>query len=322
MPRKPRQTIYGDRPRVVVVATRKKRSAEELRRIELALNESITVVESPLIKKRNAEKMIFEEPDTIPRTSVAWYSPGQNLASNTKSTRGMILTREEEVTLFRQYNYARWRVSKMQERLLKANPKTDNDYDELLRWFDITIDRRDHIVECNLPLVLAMAKRSYAAGEYGDLVSEGNVAIVRCVDRFNCELGFKFSTYACRALSAAFSRYGKKQLRHKKTAPFEIDADRDTGVLGIKVDAVDSDEIRAIRLALRSGDIDLTETEHEVMRFRFGLHCPQNPPLLTLQKVGKQLGISKERVRQIQLRALAKIRDAVERYLPADLLSE
>jgi RNA polymerase primary sigma factor len=322
MPRKPRQTIYGDRPRVIVVATRKKRSAEELRRIELALNESITAVESPLIKKRNAEKMIFEEPDTIPRMSVAWYSPGQNLASNTKSTRSMILTREEEVTLFRQYNYARWRVSKMQERLLKANPKTDTDYDELLRWFDITIDRRDHIVECNLPLVLAMAKRSYAAGEYGDLVSEGNVAIVRCVDRFNCELGFKFSTYACRALSAAFSRYGKKQLRHKKTAPFEIDADRDTGVSDIKVDQVDSDEIRAIRLALRSGDIDLTETEHEVMRFRFGLHCPQNPPLLTLQKVGKQLGISKERVRQIQLRALAKIRDAVERYLPVDLLSE
>jgi RNA polymerase primary sigma factor len=322
MPRKPRQTIYGDRPRVIVVATRKKRSAEELRRIELALNESITAVESPLIKKRNAEKMIFEEPDKIPRMSVAWYSPGQNLASNTKSTRSMILTREEEVTLFRQYNYARWRVSKMQERLLKANPKTDTDYDELLRWFDITIDRRDHIVECNLPLVLAMAKRSYAAGEYGDLVSEGNVAIVRCVDRFNCELGFKFSTYACRALSAAFSRYGKKQLRHKKTAPFEIDADRDTGVSDIKVDQVDSDEIRAIRLALRSGDIDLTQTEHEVMRFRFGLHCPQNPPLLTLQKVGKQLGISKERVRQIQLRALAKIRDAVERYLPVDLLSE
>jgi RNA polymerase sigma factor (sigma-70 family) len=111
-------------------------------------------------------------------------------------------------------------------------------------------------------------------------------------------------------------------LRHKKTAPFEIDADRDTGISDIKVEQVDSDEIRAIRLALRSGDIDLTETEHEVMRFRFGLHCPQNPPLLTLQKVGKQLGISKERVRQIQLRALAKIRDAVERYLPVDLLSE
>ncbi|MBC8202388.1 MAG: sigma-70 family RNA polymerase sigma factor [Planctomycetes bacterium] len=322
MPRKPRHTIYGEKPRVVVVATRRKRSSEELRRIDLALNESIVVVESPLIKKRNAEKAIFEKPNSVPRTSVAWYSPGQDLVSDTKNPCGRVLTREEEVTLFRQYNYARWRVTKMQERLQKANPQTDTDIDELLRWFNIAMDRRDHIVECNLPLVLAMAKRSYAAGEYSDLVAEGNVALVRCVDRFNCELGFKFSTYACRALTAAFNRYGKKQLKHKNTAHFEIDADREMQQSDVTVDSSDDDRIHAIRLALRSGDVMLTDTEHEVMRFRYGLHCPQNPPFLTLQQVGKELGISKERVRQIQLRAIAKIRDVVERHLPADLLSE
>ncbi len=322
MPRKPRQSINGEKPRVVIVATRKKRSSDELRRIDLALQESIMVVESPLIKKRNAEKVIFEEPDSVPRMSIAWYSPGQDLVSNTKNLGGLVLTREEEVTLFRQYNYARWRVTKMQERLTKAKPQTDTDIDQLLRWFDIAIDRRDHIVECNLPLVLAMAKRTYAAGEYGDLVAEGNVALVRCVDRFDCERGFKFSTYACRALSAAFNRYGKKQLKHKNSAPFEFDADREMQCSDVEVDQTDDDRIRAIRLALRSGDVALTETEHEVMRFRFGLHCPQNPPLLTLQQVGKEIGISKERVRQIQLRALAKIRDVVERHLPADLLSD
>ena len=75
MPRKPRQKIHGECPRVIVVATRRKRSPEELQRIESALNESIMVVESPLIKKRNAEKVIFEEPDSVPRMSVAWYAP-------------------------------------------------------------------------------------------------------------------------------------------------------------------------------------------------------------------------------------------------------
>ncbi len=322
MPRKPRQTIYGEKPRVVVVATRRKRSPDELSRLDLALEKSITVVESPLIKKRNAEKAIFDEPDSVPRMSVAWYSPGQNLESKTKNPGGRPLTREEEVTLFRQYNYARWRVTKMQERFEKAKPKTDKDIDELLRWFDIATSRREHIVECNLPLVLAMAKRTYAAGEYGDLVAEGNVALVRCVDRFDCELGWKFSTYACRALTAAFNRYGKKQLKHKNSAPFEFDEEREMQCSDIEVDKTDDDRIRAIRLALRSGDVALTDTEHEVMRFRFGLHCPQNPPLLTLQQVGKELGISKERVRQIQLRALAKIRDVVERYLPTDLVTE
>ena len=322
MPRKPRQTIHGEYPRVIVVATLRNRSPQELQRLELALNESIMVVESPLIKKRNAEKIIFEEPDSVPRMSVAWYAPGQDLGSNTKNTGGKVLTREEEVTLFRQYNYARWRVTKMQERLASAKPLTDKDYDELLRWFDIAIDRRDHIVECNLPLVLAMAKRSYAAGEYSDLVAEGNVALVRCVDRFDCELGWKFSTYACRALSAAFNRYGKKQLKHKKAIPFEVDAEREPRYSDVEVDRSDDDGIRAIRLALRSGQVELTEAEHEVMRYRFGLHCPQNPPLLMLQQVGKQLGISKERVRQIQIRAISKIRDVIERYLPAALLPE
>jgi RNA polymerase sigma factor (sigma-70 family) len=322
MPRKPRQKIHGEKPRVIVVATRRKRSSQELRRIEIAMTDSIKVVESPLIKKRNAEKAIFEEPDSVPRMSVAWYSPGQDLESNTKNSGGRVLTREEEVTLFRQYNYARWRVTKMQERLAKATPQTDTDIDELLRWFDIALDRRDHIVECNLPLVLAMAKRTYAAGEYGDLVAEGNIALVRCVDRFDCELGFKFSTYTCRALSAAFNRYGKKQLKHKNTAPFEVDPEREMQISDVEIGSSEDDRILAIRLALRSGDVVLTDTEQEVMRFRFGLHCPQNPPLLTLQQVGKQLGISKERVRQIQLRALSKIRDIVERHLPADLLSE
>jgi RNA polymerase sigma factor (sigma-70 family) len=322
MPKTTRQTSYGDGPRVVVAATHRKRSNDELRRLELALTESIMVVESPLIKKRNAEKMIFDESHSIPRTTVSWYSPGQDLESNKKNPGGSVLTREEEVTLFRQYNYARWRVTKMQERIVAANPPTDDDYDALLHWFDIAIDRRDHIVECNLALVLAMAKRSYAMGEYGDLVAEGNIALVRCVDRFDCERGFKFSTYACRALSAAFNRFGKKQLRHRNTAPFEVDPNREPRCSDVDVDQSCDDEIHAIRKALRSNEVNLTEMEHEVLRYRFGLYCPQNPPLLTLQQVGKQLGISKERVRQIQLRALGKLREVIEQFLPPDLITE
>ena len=322
MPNRQRQTSHGEGPRVVVLATRRKRSSEELRRIALALQETIIVVESPHIKKRNAERLIFEESQPVPRMTVSWYAPGQEFETNSKNSGRGVLTREEEVTLFRQYNYARWRVTKMQERIANAKPTTDDDYDALLHWFDIAIDRRDHIVECNLALVLAMAKRSYAMGEYGDLVAEGNIALVRCVDRFDCERGFKFSTYACRALSAAFNRFGKKQLRHKRTAPFEFDSEREPSCSDIDVDQTCDDRVRAIRIALRSNDVHLTDMEHEVLRYRFGLYCPQNPPLLTLQQVGKQLGISKERVRQIQLRALAKIREVIEQFIPSDLLAE
>ncbi|MDP7009132.1 MAG: sigma-70 family RNA polymerase sigma factor [Phycisphaerales bacterium] len=321
MPRKPRQKIHRKLSTATVVETLRKRSQEELCQIELALQTPITAVESPLIKKKNAKRVIFDEADSIPRASIGWYAPSQEVDEKRKASSGKVLTREEEVSLFRQYNFARWRVSIMQKRIQNAKPVTDKEYDELLHWFTIAIDRRDLIVEYNLPLVLAMAQRSCVPGEYSDLVAEGNVAIVRCVDRFDCERGFKFSTYACRALYASFNRFGKKQLKHKAHTTFEIDPDRELRITDSEVDRSESDELRAIRKALRSDQVELTSYELEVMRLRYGLNCPQNAPHLTLQKIGEMLGISKERVRQIQLTALSKIRDVANKYLPTDLAS-
>jgi RNA polymerase primary sigma factor len=211
--------------------------------------------------------------------------------------------------------------SNLQDCISKTNSPQDADLDELVRWYDISIDRRDHIVECNLALVLAMAKRSWATGEYADLVAEGNVALLRSVDRFNCELGFKFSTYACRALTTAFNRFGKRQLKHKDNVPFEFNPDREpVHVTDNEETYVSPEHVHAIREAVRSDNAQLTEVEKDVLRFRFGLFAGQNPPKLTLEKSGKLLGISKERVRQVQLRALRKIREVLEHRLPLDLL--
>jgi RNA polymerase primary sigma factor len=166
-----------------------------------------------------------------------------------------------------------------------------------------------------------MAKRSWATGEYADLVAEGNVALVRAVDRFNCELGFKFSTYACRALTTAFNRFGRKQLKHRDTMPFEFDPDREP-IHRAESDSFSSPErIREIRDVVRSQEAQLTPVEQEVLRYRFGLFAGQNPPKLTLEKAGNVLGISKERVRQVQIRALRKIREVIESRLPLDLMA-
>ena len=300
---------------------RRRRSVIEKDQINRALAEPVIVVSSPIFKKRNAEKLVFEIPTNVPRLPVSWYCPAIDRADPPKRNVVRLLSREEEAILFRQYNYARMKWSNLQDCISKTNSPQDADLDELVRWYDISIDRRDHIVECNLALVLAMAKRSWATGEYADLVAEGNVALLRSVDRFNCELGFKFSTYACRALTTAFNRFGKRQLKHKDNVPFEFNPDREpVHVTDNEETYVSPEHVHAIREAVRSDNAQLTEVEKDVLRFRFGLFAGQNPPKLTLEKSGKLLGISKERVRQVQLRALRKIREVLEHRLPLDLL--
>jgi len=301
-------------------STCRRRHKEERQRIEHALVEPVIVVKSPVFKRKNAERVVFEEPSSVPRLPVSWYSPAIDRATPPKRNTATLLTRKEETVLFRQYNFARLKVCTLQNVICKQKFPLDEDLDDLLKWFDLAMDRRDHIVECNLALVLAMAKRSWATGEYADLVAEGNVALLRCVDRFDCELGYKFSTYACRALTTAFNRFGRKQLKHRDNVPFEFDPDREPMLKFEEDDILSPEYLAAIRDAVRSDEAQLTPVEQDVLRYRFGLFAGQNPPKLTLEKAGQMLGISKERVRQVQMRALRKIREVVERRLPLDLM--
>jgi RNA polymerase primary sigma factor len=290
-------------------------------KVHQALTDPVLVIESPCFTKKNAEELVFEIPNIIPRLPVSWYSPAIDRAMPPKRTVAALLTREEEGVLFRQYNYARLQLQTLQDKITHSRKPKQHDLHELVRWYDISIDKRAHIVERNLALVLAMAKRSWATGEYADLVAEGNVALVRSVDRFNCELGFKFSTYACRALTTAFNRFGRKQSKHRDTIPFEFDTDREPVLRNEFEYDIPQEYIHALRTIVRSGEAQLTAVEQEVLRYRFGLFAAQNPPRLTLEKVGRVLGISKERVRQVQIRALGKIREVFEMQFPADLLA-
>ena len=318
MPKQPRhsnKTACGCR-----AIRSRRRTKIERDKIEQALIEPIIVVESSVFRKKNAEELVFEIPSSVPRLPVSWYCPAIDRAMPPKQNVALLLTREEEGILFRQYNFARMRLRTLQNEISHENQPSDEKIDELLKWYDISIDRRDLIVERNLALVLAMAKRSWATGEYADLVAEGNVALLRSVDRFNCDLGYKFSTYACRALTTAFNRFGRKQVKHKDNVPFEFNPEREP-IITVDEDAfVTPEHLSAIREAVRSDEAQLTSVEQDVMRYRFGLFAGQNPPKLTLEKAGKVLGISKERVRQVQLRALSKIREVMEHQLPIDTM--
>jgi RNA polymerase sigma factor (sigma-70 family) len=162
-----------------------------------------------------------------------------------------------------------------------------------------------------------MAQRANVSGvEFTEMMSEGYMAILRSVEKFDISRGFKFSTYACRAILAAFHRMGTKNYTYRKHVPVQFD---------IPIERSDFTETRhedqrltaveAVRRVLKSNIALLSDIENEIIRQRFPMLDGDKPQ--TLAQVGRNVGLSNERVRQIEKRGLAKIRSAVENTLAA-----
>ncbi len=193
---------------------------------------------------------------------------------------------------------------------------------ELLAWWHRTWEVRSEIVQVNVPLVLAMAKRTRLNSiDFNELVSEGNMALLRSVDKFDCSRGFKFSTYSCRAILKSFSRVAMRVSRYRGRFPTEFDPalEQDT-YLEDKRQDVELDCVDELKAILLRNQADLSEIEQTVIRERFALSSlsPESTSPKTLEEVGLIIGVTKERVRQIQNKALQKIKQALEdRYLAA-----
>ena len=169
--------------------------------------------------------------------------------------------------------------------------------------------------QANLPLVLAMAKRTRLAGlDFNELISEGNYALLRSIDKFDCSRGFKFSTYACRAILKSFSRVAMRTNRYRGHFPTEFDPTLEkSDFIDRKRDNVESDCVDEIRCIIDENRADLNDAERTVIRERFALDAPSLPAKpKTLEQVGEMIGVTKERVRQIQNKALQKIRHILE----------
>jgi RNA polymerase sigma factor (sigma-70 family) len=226
---------------------------------------------------------------------------------------GVVLTAAQERVIFMQFNYARYRMNRIQKSLRGRAPGAEQ-AKELLRWNSTATAYREQIAETNLALVLAMAKRvRLGEGEYADLIGEGNMALMRSVDKFDCGRGFKFSTYACRSILKAFSRHGIKVSKHKQRFPVEFDPalEQGDGVASIRA-ASERQDAAEVRDIVESNRADLTEIEREVVMHRFAFQGLDQGRTPTLAQVGNLIGLTKERVRQIQNQALAKIRMTLE----------
>src|SRR5690348_11340702 len=282
-------------------------------KVEAILKESYAFMDSSLFRRKDIESDLFDfnkEPE-LPTTS--WYQPTRDEALD-QAMQGapQLMTAAEERIMFLRFNYSKLRLCKLQ-RLIKKNGLTRKRAEEVLEWHRRFEHFREYLVRTSLALVLAMAKRTRLGDvDFAEIVSEGNMALIRAVDKFNVDKGFKFSTYACRAILKAFSRTALKSSRHKSRFPVEFEPDMEkSDWQDRRRGAVEEDCIDELKAIVKENLADLSQVEQTVIRRRFNWEQAEEHPL-TLEEVGRIIGVTKERVRQIQNKALAKIRSVLE----------
>jgi RNA polymerase primary sigma factor len=226
---------------------------------------------------------------------------------------GTSLSAAQEEILFLQLNYTRYRMCQIRRRLLRKPSWRQDDLAELLTCYNTQLRCRSKIVTANMGLVLAMARRvNYAGVELTDLISEGSMALLRATEKFDCSRGWKFSTYACRAILKAFSRAAKQSYRYRSFFPAQLDTslEKDNHVEHRREEVRD-DWIDEVRVIMGKNLADLSAIEQSVVQMRFSLNRDSAGPL-TLKEVGDKLGLTKERIRQIQNKALIKLRQVAQ----------
>ena len=275
------------------------------------------------LPEAEAIEMLFEAAETIPQPDTAWYQPVMhNVAGLRQSNKlgSVVLTAAQERVIFLQYNYCRFQVCELRDNLLDRTRMAPTVARKMLEWHRKAERYREQIAEINLALVLAMAKRTRMNDmDFGDMVSEGNMALLRAIDKFDAARGFKFSTYGCRAILKAFSRAGMKLTRYRGLFPTDYDPAMeksdfsDTQRAEHELDCADE-----VKIIVTRNYAELTDIEQEVIEHRFNIKrgpakgMKPEPRPLTLEQVGKLIGVTKERVRQIQNKALEKLRLTLE----------
>lgn len=294
---------------------------EKLLAMLLNTNNPQDYIDSPAFVEKNAEESIYAQGGDIKKPDTSWYHPVMDDLSpgrsrTVKSSEQVILTGAQEKVLFHQFNYARFRVARLQEEIWESETRkpTPDQAHEILRWYRRSEKIREQIAETNLALVLAMAKRTRMSEvDFADLVSEGNMALLRAVDKFDAGRGYKFSTYACRAILKAFSRQGMKLSKYRQRFPTDFDPKLErSNYLETKRADFERDAAEEVKRIVLENRADLTQVERTVIEHRFGLESGTEEKPMTLEQVGQIIGVTKERVRQIQNKAMEKIRLELE----------
>ena len=271
-----------------------------------------------------------------------------------------LLTAEEEVMLAKRMEAGQIALERLGRNGLGSEKRS-----EFRRTVQDGLEAREHLIRANSRLVISVAKRYIGRGvPFLDLIQEGNIGLIRAANKFNYQLGHKFSTYATWWIRQAVTRAIADQSRtirvpvhmgdqinkllrisHRLTQelgraptseelaqameiptrkaeemlrvarrPLSLEMptdDEGNSELGDFIEDEDSaapdEEVTSamLRELLRNTLQDLPPREVRILQLRYGLVDGET---YTLEEVGKKLGVTRERVRQIEAQALSRLR--------------
>jgi RNA polymerase sigma factor (sigma-70 family) len=217
-----------------------------------------------------------------------------------------LLNKEQEQHQFRLMNFLKHKLSQLKQ---SVNPSAVR-VGELHRIEDLQMRIaaiKERLINCNMRLVASIAKKhANQAESLFELISDGNVSLMRAVEKFDYARGNKFSTYASWAIMKNFARSipDEKHYRERYITGHEelFEARPD----------VRTDEQEVIAQAEQARDRinqlleGLDPRTRDVIRMRNGLDGSEE---MTLEQIGQHFGITKERVRQINVRGMKMLRE-------------
>jgi RNA polymerase primary sigma factor/RNA polymerase sigma factor len=220
-----------------------------------------------------------------------------------------LLSGEQEVYLFRKLNYLKCQALRQRQQLLSGRGPRGL-LERVEQRQEQILETKNHIIRANLRLVVSIAKRYVGQADFYDLISDGNTSLIRAVEKFDYSYGNKFSTYATWAIKKGFARRFVTQMRHHDR--FHTGQDER---LAEQIEHRPDPHVQERDQRQREGQVRrlfacLDARERQIVTRRYGLARGQEP--MTLREIGNELGVSKERIRQIESRAIRKLRRAAE----------
>ncbi len=217
-----------------------------------------------------------------------------------------LLTKDEEQFYFRRMNWLKFRAATCRGRLDRKRA-TLRQIEQVEGWLAEAETVKAIIITSNLRLVVSIAKKFVdPSNSFDELVSDGNVALMRAVEKFNFYLGNRFSTYATYAIQRHFFRMSHRgrQLRKRFVASDESLKDRAAGEP--MHEYCSAEQIATLKDLFAGFLDDLEPRERQIVVARFGF---DGRPPRTFRELGSSMGVCKERIRQIQTRAMDKLRE-------------
>ncbi len=271
---------------------------------------TVAFMDSPEFHQPNARKVILGAPPAVEKKSARVKAPAGLPAYLASLYTNPLLTREEEGYWFRKMNYLKFLASKVQTGIDASRPK-NSELDAIERLLDEAIEVKNFLIRSNLRLVVSIAKKRLQPGmSFFEMVSDGNMSLMRAIEKFDYTKGNKFSTYSTWAIMKNYAR--SIPAEHTVLDRFRTGNEEIFAASAEKRGVQTADETTNARqrdvISSILGQLD--DRERSILLHRYGLQQGSEP--LTLEEVGTRFGVTKERIRQIEARALQKLRKIAE----------